>query len=96
MIVEYIGTDRRTGRALAGMFAVFAEFERDILRERVKARIAQARELGRPPGRSVTAAKKAAEVKELFKQGLNKSEIVRKLGISRTSVVRTLVMISSD
>ncbi len=31
------------GRALAGMLAVFAEFERDILRDRVKAGIAQAR-----------------------------------------------------
>jgi putative DNA-invertase from lambdoid prophage Rac len=34
----------RWGRSLAGMLAVFAEFERDILRERVKAGIAQARE----------------------------------------------------
>ncbi len=32
-----------SGRALAGMLAVFAEFERDILRDRVKAGIAQAR-----------------------------------------------------
>lgn len=32
-----------TGRVLAGMLAVFAEFEREILRERVKAGIAQAR-----------------------------------------------------
>jgi DNA invertase Pin-like site-specific DNA recombinase len=32
-----------TGRALAGMLAVFAEFEREILRERVKAGIVQAR-----------------------------------------------------
>ena len=30
-----------SGRALAGMLAVFAEFERDILRDRVKAGIAQ-------------------------------------------------------
>jgi DNA invertase Pin-like site-specific DNA recombinase len=28
-----------SGRALAGMLAVFAEFERDILRDRVKAGI---------------------------------------------------------
>ena len=31
-----------SGRALAGMLAVFAEFERDILRDRVRAGIAQA------------------------------------------------------
>jgi DNA invertase Pin-like site-specific DNA recombinase len=35
-----------TGRALAGMLAVFAEFEHEILRERVKAGIAQARSKG--------------------------------------------------
>jgi putative DNA-invertase from lambdoid prophage Rac len=36
-----------SGRAFAGMLAVFAEFERDILRDRVKAGIAQARKDGR-------------------------------------------------
>lgn len=35
-----------SGRALAGMLAVFAEFEPDILRDRVKAGIAQARREG--------------------------------------------------
>ena len=40
-----------SGRAFAGMLAVFAEFERDILRDRVKAGIAQARKEGRPHGR---------------------------------------------
>ena len=35
-----------TGRTLAGILAVFAEFEREILRERVKAGIAQARAKG--------------------------------------------------
>jgi putative DNA-invertase from lambdoid prophage Rac len=47
-----------TGRALAGMLAVFAEFEREILRERVKAGIVQARKRGtrhgQPPGESAT------------------------------------------
>ena len=45
------------GRAMAGMLSVFAEFERDIIRERVKAGIAQAREQGKPHGRPPTAAK---------------------------------------
>jgi hypothetical protein len=52
-----------TGRALAGMLAVFAEFEHEILRERVKAGIAQARAkgsaslaryTGRPPWRATS------------------------------------------
>ncbi len=45
-----------TGRAVTGMLAVFAEFEREILRERVRAGIAQARKEGRPHGRLRTAS----------------------------------------
>jgi putative DNA-invertase from lambdoid prophage Rac len=40
------------------MLAVFDEFERDILRERVKAGIAQARENGKRHGRPPTASKR--------------------------------------
>jgi putative DNA-invertase from lambdoid prophage Rac len=79
-----------TGRAMAGMLAVFAEFEREILRERVKAGIAQARSKGKTVGRPISAANKAAEVQSLHKEKLTKSEIARSLGISRTSVRRIL------
>ena len=58
-LTEAIDLTTASGRALAGMLAVFAEFERDILRERVKAGIAQAREQGKPHGRPRTAAKQA-------------------------------------
>ncbi len=80
-----------TGRAMAGMLAGFAEFEREILRERVKAGIAQARSKGITFGRPKSAAKKAAEVQRLYrKEKLTKSEIARRLGIGRTSVRRLL------
>ena len=72
------------------MLAVFAEFGRDILRERVRAGINQAREKGGRHGRPRTAAKYEAEVRKLFKQGLSKAEISRRLGIGRTSVIRIL------
>ena len=75
-----------SGRALAGMLAVFAEFERDILRDRVRAGIAQARKEGRPHGRPKTIARHAAEVRRLFEEGLSKREIARRIGISRSSV----------
>jgi putative DNA-invertase from lambdoid prophage Rac len=79
-----------SGRALAGMLAVFAEFERDILRDRVKAGIAQARKEGRPHGRPKTAAKLVAEMNRFRKEGLSKREIARRLNVSRTSVIRLL------
>src|SRR3954468_7007566 len=85
---EAIDLTTPSGRALAGMLAVFAEFERDILRERVKAGIAQARQEGRPHGRPPTVARKADQIKALAKKGLSKSAIAQRLNISRTSVRR--------
>ena len=79
-----------SGRAFAGMLAVFAEFERDILRDRVKAGIAQARKEGRPHGRPATITGKAQEIRRLAREGLSKSAIANRLKIGRTSVRRLL------
>src|SRR5438105_5422372 len=46
-INEALDLTTASGRAMAGMLSVFAEFEREIIRERVKAGIAQAREEGK-------------------------------------------------
>src|SRR3974390_1777586 len=87
-LTEALDLTTPTGRAMAGMLAVFAEFEREVLRERVRAGIAQARREGRPHGRPRTAALKAGEVRRLKAERLNHSEIARRLGIGRTSVRR--------
>jgi DNA invertase Pin-like site-specific DNA recombinase len=79
-----------TGRAMAALLAVFAEFEREILRERVKAGIEQARLAGKPHGRPPSAVRKSKQVKQLYAKGLSKSEIARRVGIGRTSVRRIL------
>lgn len=89
-LTEALDLTTPAGKAMAGMLAVFAEFERDILRERVKAGIAHARANGKAHGRPATAAAKESEVKKLHKKGLNNSEISRKLKISRRSVIRLL------
>ena len=74
------------GRAMAGLLAIFAEFERDILRERVKAGIAQARKRGKQHGRPSTVASRAGEVRALSAAGLSQSAIARRVSISRASV----------
>jgi putative DNA-invertase from lambdoid prophage Rac len=79
-----------TGRAMAGMVAVFAEFEREIRRERVTAGIEQARREGRHLGRPRSASLKAKQARRLFREGMSKSEIARSLEIGRTSVRRIL------
>ena len=79
-----------TGRAMAGMVSVFAEFERELLKERVKAAIAHARVNGTQLGRPPTAATEADRIRQLYAEGKNKSEIARLLAISRASVWRCL------
>ena len=89
-LTEALDLTTPTGRAMAGLLAVFAEFEREILRERVRAGIAQARKEGRPHGRPRTASLKAEEVRRLKAENVIHSEIARRLGIGRTSVRRIL------
>jgi len=78
------------GRAMAALLAVFAEFEREILRERVRAGLAHARQNGKRLGRPLTAGLHAHRVRKLYRVGVSKSEIARRLKIGRTSVRRIL------
>src|ERR1700692_1722468 len=89
-LTEALDLTTPSGRALAGMLAIFAEFEREILRERVRAGIAQARKEGRPHGRPRTASRKRDEVVRLKAERVSHSEIARRLAIGRTSVRRIL------
>ncbi len=91
-LTESLDFSTPSGRAMAGMLSTFAEFEHDIIRERVKAGIANAREKGKPHGRPLTAFKKKDEVIKLWDtgKGLNKSQIAKKLKISRASVIAFL------
>jgi DNA invertase Pin-like site-specific DNA recombinase len=89
-LTEALDLTTPTGRAMAGMVAVFAEFEREVLRERVRAGIAQARREGRLHGRPRTASLKADEIHRLKAERVSHSEIARRLGIGRTSVRRIL------
>jgi DNA invertase Pin-like site-specific DNA recombinase len=78
------------GRAMAGLLAVFAAFEREILQERVRAGLAHARQNGKRLGRPATAALHTAEIRKQHRAGVAKAEIARRLGVSRTSVRRIL------
>jgi DNA invertase Pin-like site-specific DNA recombinase len=78
------------GRAMAGLRAIFAEFEREILRERTRAGLAHARDKGKRLGRPLTAGLHTIEIQKLHRAGVSKSEIARPLEIGRTSVRRIL------
>jgi putative DNA-invertase from lambdoid prophage Rac len=89
-LTEALDLTTPTGRAMAGLLSVFAEFEHEILRERIRAGIAEARLKGKRFGRPLSAAKKAGQIRKLYRDGVSKAEIARRLEIGRTSVRRIL------
>ena len=89
-LTEALDLTTPAGRAMASLLAVFAEFEREILCERVRAGLAHAREKGQRLGRPQTAALHASQVWNLYRAGVSKAEIARRLQIGRTSVRRIL------
>ena len=89
-LTEALDLTTPAGRAMAGLLAVFAAFEREILQERVRAGLAHARQNGKRLGRPPTAACKNGQVGDLYRAGVSKAEIARRLQIGRTSVRRML------
>jgi DNA invertase Pin-like site-specific DNA recombinase len=75
-LTEAVGFTTSAGRAMVGLLSVFAEFERDMIRERVKAGIAQARAEGKMHGRGHRLRPQRA---------LRSSGSTRRDGISRRS-----------
>jgi DNA invertase Pin-like site-specific DNA recombinase len=79
------------GRMMATMIAGLAEFERDLLRERVRSGLAAAKArgkvLGRKPGQRPKADRYAARVIALVDQGLSYRLIARDLGLSKNTVM---------
>ena len=91
-LTEALDLTTPAGRAMAALLAVFAEFEREILRERVRAGLAHARQNGKKLGRPITAELHTDQVRKLYRAGVSKAEIARRLEIGRTSVRRILAM----
>jgi putative DNA-invertase from lambdoid prophage Rac len=89
-LTEALDLTTPAGRAFAGFLAVFAEFERDLIRERIKAGITDARKRGKAHGRPRATANDAAQIRTLAQQGLSQAAIARHLGLWRTSVRQVL------
>ncbi len=79
------------GKLIASLMAALAEFERDLLRERVRSGIAAARKrgvvFGRQPGQRVKADRYAPRVLKLVGNGQSYREISHRLGISKNTVL---------
>jgi DNA invertase Pin-like site-specific DNA recombinase len=90
LLTEALDLTTPAGRAMAAMLAVFAEFEREVLRERVRAGLAHALQNGKILGRPITAGLNADKICKLYRSGISKSQIARQLSIGRTPVRRIL------
>ena len=89
-VTEGLDLNTASGRALVGLLSVFAKFERDLLRERVRAGIAAAKKRGRSFGRPATARGMSEKIERLFAEGVSKRQILQRLGIARSSVLRAI------
>jgi DNA invertase Pin-like site-specific DNA recombinase len=85
-----VDTRGAAGRLMLNVFAAFAQFELEIMKERQREGIAEARAAGKYRGRKPTARARAEEAIELFRQGKSIAEIARALDIGRASVYRAL------
>jgi DNA invertase Pin-like site-specific DNA recombinase len=83
--------DTPHGRMMATMLAGIAQFERDLLSERVKSSLAAARargkKLGRQPGQRPKSDKLAPKVVQAVAEGRSYRWIARDLGISKNTVL---------
>jgi DNA invertase Pin-like site-specific DNA recombinase len=90
------GLDTRTpgGKALFQMLGVFAESERAMIVERVRAGLARARDKGtrsgRPIGRPRVAVVKERRIRELRRKGLGILRIAREVGVGASVVQRVI------
>ena len=87
---QALDTSTPSGKAMFGMLGVFAEFERTIIQERVKAGLARARAKGTTLGRPKTNAKIEQQIRNLAAKGVGKVKIARMLGIGVSVTQRVL------
>ncbi len=78
------------GKIIAGFMALLAEFERDVLSERIRSGIAVARakgkQIGRRPGQRTKSDRLAPKVLALKEQGDSYRQIAKELKISKNTV----------
>ncbi|GIM46827.1 recombinase family protein [Collibacillus ludicampi] len=88
---DKIDTTTAAGKALFGMLAVFAEFERNVIIERTKAGLEAARARGRVGGRPKTDQKKIEKAIKLYDtQQYTVSEITEMTGVTKATLYRAL------
>lgn len=86
---QAIDTTTAYGRMVLTFLSAIAEFERDLIKERVRAGMRRAREEGVRVGRPRTAID-IRRALELRRAGLGFKQVARQIGVPRSTLFRTL------
>lgn len=87
---DHIDTSTAAGKAMFGMLAVFAEFEREIISERTKAGLNAALKRGKAGGRPTIDKAVKRQVVALFDAGESATDIAKEYGIGRSTVYKII------
>jgi len=85
---DSLDTTTPAGEAMFGMLAVFAQFERSIIRERTRAGLESAKKRGRIGGRPKIDEKIKRQVVALFEAGESANDIAKEYGMGRSTVYK--------
>jgi DNA invertase Pin-like site-specific DNA recombinase len=86
-IHEGVDTSTPNGRLVFGIFASIAEFERELIRDRVRSGLAAAKARGKRVGRPRVSVD-VRRIESLRRQGRSWAEITRETGISKGTAQR--------
>jgi DNA invertase Pin-like site-specific DNA recombinase len=87
---QAVDTSTPSGRAMFGMLGVFAEFERAMVQERIRAGLARARAMGKALGRPKLAVDRGRVLEAVVGGGLSVRKTAALLGLSPSKVQRVL------
>lgn len=88
---EFSGKDTPMSKLLLSVMGAFAEFERELINERIREGVAIAKKAGKYKGRANSLNDdQIAEIKRLVSERFKKSDIAKKFGISRNTLYRYL------
>jgi DNA invertase Pin-like site-specific DNA recombinase len=85
-----LDTSTPAGRAMFQMLGVFAEFEREMIRERVTAGLRRAKAAGVTIGRPRVSDQTEEQIRTMASEGLGKVRIAKQVGCGVSTVQRVL------
>jgi DNA invertase Pin-like site-specific DNA recombinase len=85
---QALDTTTPAGRAMFGMLGVFAEFEREIIVERVRAGMATAKASGKTVGRPKASEDTLLRIRELRAQGMGMLKVAKEVGCGVSLIQR--------